>query len=423
MLRKMNVFVLTSFLGLLTPSYSTAQDSSTPEALIKSIYAAHRPWDRYETLNERIRIDFYDELQMSKYFDSEIVALFQMDRVCQKKMEGYCSFDSDPIFFSQDSVTDHGYEVSLNRIKETDSYAEYEAIVHWVGFEKPKGGYVFILNKTRNGWRVSDIRHGEHSRKNSMTSILKEYGFYSTASPVDTEKCVGVALDDRYVISGTHVNLRQGPSISADKLGAVQIGLRVKIEEVSESCENIQGKWGRWVRVSAKNVPTFAGYPGFENYVKEFSGWIFSGFILKLDEFERVGDWKGFEKFSNCIGDACTELRMYPDGSFQAVGTSIQFKDKGTEYEEKVFSQGITFRAGNIMWFKIQSIPFLRTGGYIVVRDEQGKFCFAQNIDYLSGNCSEYSESGVYPAEEKIQDKKEEKKTMEIKKQPKEYSV
>jgi hypothetical protein len=158
--------VLSAFISL-----AAAQDSSTPEALIKSIYAAHRPWDK-----KRVEINLFDEKDMSKYFDSEFVGLFQRDLACQKKIEGICGFDVDPVFHSQDSITDAGYDISLRPIKQTDSYAEYEVLVHWVGFEKPNR-YIHVINKMPNGWRVSDIQSAGFSIKNSMTKILKENGF------------------------------------------------------------------------------------------------------------------------------------------------------------------------------------------------------------------------------------------------------
>jgi hypothetical protein len=166
--------LIVSLLSLVT--LSSAQDSSTPEALIKSIYAAHRPWD-IDKHKETIVIDFGDEKAVARYFDQELVRLFQSESACLKKAEGYCSLDQDPIFLSQDSATDDGYEIGLSLIKETDSHAEYEVTVHWAGQRKEKWKYLYILHKTGSGWRVSDIRYGDFSIKDSMTRILKEYGF------------------------------------------------------------------------------------------------------------------------------------------------------------------------------------------------------------------------------------------------------
>lgn len=169
------LLVFVSNLGIF--SYSAAQNSGTAEALVRSIYDAHRPWDDYKSHEEEKRIDFSNEKQISKYFDAELITLFQRDLACFEKTKMICGINVDPVFFSQDSVTDAGYEIGLRRIKETDFYAEYEVLVQWIGFPKPKSGEIFILNKTNNGWRVSDIQSGDFSLKKSMDESLRELGF------------------------------------------------------------------------------------------------------------------------------------------------------------------------------------------------------------------------------------------------------
>ncbi|HEX5056554.1 MAG TPA: hypothetical protein VFX02_08660 [Gammaproteobacteria bacterium] len=156
--------------------YSIAQDSNTPEALVRSIYDVHRPWDHYETRADEIRIDFYAEKVASKYFDSELAALFQKELECQKKYEGICSIDADPIFHIQDSLAD-SYKVQINKLKENDDSGEYEAIVQWDDSKNSKTRYVYTLRKTKKGWRVSDIESGDFSLKKPWKNPLKNSVF------------------------------------------------------------------------------------------------------------------------------------------------------------------------------------------------------------------------------------------------------
>lgn len=116
----------------------------SPEVLIKAIYANHQPWAHHE-----IALDREDEL--SKYFDKELTELFLKEEGCKKATHEICRLEADPIYCQQDFADELKNLRVVPIRKQSNKYT-----VSFVNLEKRR--LVYSMNKTRVGWRVSDIQ-------------------------------------------------------------------------------------------------------------------------------------------------------------------------------------------------------------------------------------------------------------------------
>ncbi len=138
------------FISLLFTSaacFGADTKKSSPEDFLRSLYRFHQPGKDTPDW-------FGDKRTLSKYFDKELTALFIQDDECQKREQGVCNLDFDPIYDAQD------FE------KET-SNLQIVAVVGQPDFFKVTftnigtRTLVYRLTNTPKGWRISDIKYSE----------------------------------------------------------------------------------------------------------------------------------------------------------------------------------------------------------------------------------------------------------------------
>jgi hypothetical protein len=120
---------------------------SSPEDFIRSLYRFHQPGKETP--------DWFDNKRtLSRYFDKELTALFLKNAECEKREQGVCNLDFDPIYDGQD------FE------KETTNL-QIAAVVDqpdWFNVTFTNLGtrtLVYRLTDTSSGWRISDIKYPE----------------------------------------------------------------------------------------------------------------------------------------------------------------------------------------------------------------------------------------------------------------------
>lgn len=120
---------------------------SAPEDFIRSLYRFHQPGKETP--------DWFDnERTLSRYFDKELTVLFLKNAECEKREQGVCNLDFDPIYDAQD------FE------KETTNL-QIAAVVDqpdWFNVTFTNLGtrtLVYRLTNSSSGWRISDIKYPE----------------------------------------------------------------------------------------------------------------------------------------------------------------------------------------------------------------------------------------------------------------------
>jgi Protein of unknown function (DUF3828) len=137
--------------SVLTAAISIAGDLS-PKDLVAQLYQAHR--SKHDPLDETALL--------GRYFDPALLKLYLKDRREAKDEVG--RLDGDPLYNAQDiEITD--FTISP---PETAG-GETRVTVNFKNFGRPTR-VVFVLSRTANGWKISDIRYDDGS---SLKKILK----------------------------------------------------------------------------------------------------------------------------------------------------------------------------------------------------------------------------------------------------------
>lgn len=146
-MRAMLVLLVT----VLTAAISIAGDLS-PKDLVAQLYQAHR--SKHDPLDETALL--------GRYFDPALLKLYLRDKREAKGEVG--RLDGDPLYNAQDfEIKD--FSVSAPEI----AGGEGRVTVHFKNFGKPTR-LVFVLSRTANGWKISDIRYDDGS---SLKKILQ----------------------------------------------------------------------------------------------------------------------------------------------------------------------------------------------------------------------------------------------------------
>jgi hypothetical protein len=134
---------------------------SSPEDFIRSVYRFHQPWKEQPDW-------FGDKRTLSKYFDKELTALFIKDDECQKREQGVCNLDFDPIYNAQD----FGEEpINLQIAAVTGEPDLFNVTFTNLGTRT----LVYKLTNTPGGWRISDIKYPEGpSLKEILSPEIKD---------------------------------------------------------------------------------------------------------------------------------------------------------------------------------------------------------------------------------------------------------
>ncbi|PYJ53144.1 MAG: hypothetical protein DME82_14735, partial [Verrucomicrobia bacterium] len=102
----------------------------------------------------------------SKYFDKELTALFLKDAECQKREQGVCNLDFDPIYDAQD------FEKTTNL--QITAVAGQPDLFKVTFTNLGTRTLVYKLTNTPSGWRISDIKYAEGpSLKETLSHEIK----------------------------------------------------------------------------------------------------------------------------------------------------------------------------------------------------------------------------------------------------------
>jgi hypothetical protein len=145
------MFKTIAFLLTLTAVTTFAGDLS-PKDLVAQLYQAHR--SKHDPLDETALL--------GHYFDAALLKLYLKDRREAKDEVG--RLDGDPLYNAQDFEI-KGFSISA---PQTDG-GEMRVTVNFKTFGKPTK-VVFVLSRTANGWKISDIRYEDGS---SLKKILE----------------------------------------------------------------------------------------------------------------------------------------------------------------------------------------------------------------------------------------------------------
>ncbi len=143
--------LLVLLVSLLTAAISSAGDLS-PKDLVAQLYQAHR--SKHDPL--------YETTLLGRYFDSALLKLYLRDRREAKGEVG--RLDGDPLYNAQDIEIK---DLSVSAPEMTGG--EARVTVNFKNFGKPRR-VVYMLGRTANGWKISDIRYDDGS---SLKKILE----------------------------------------------------------------------------------------------------------------------------------------------------------------------------------------------------------------------------------------------------------
>jgi hypothetical protein len=143
--------VLVLLVFFLLTAISSAADLSAKD-LVTQLYQAHRS-----------KQDPLDKTQLlGRYFDAALLKLYLKDKREAKGEVG--RLDGDPLYNAQDmEIKD--FSISAPEI----AGRETRVAVHFKNIGKPER-IVYVLNRTTEGWRISDIRYHNGS---SLKKILQ----------------------------------------------------------------------------------------------------------------------------------------------------------------------------------------------------------------------------------------------------------
>jgi len=146
-MRAMLVLLLTA----LATAVSIARDLS-PKDLVAQLYQAHG--SKHDPLDETALL--------GRYFDPALLKLYLKDRDEAKGEVG--RLDGDPLYNAQDmEIKD--FSVSAPEMTGGDA----RVTVNFKNLGKPTR-IVYMLSRTANGWKISDIRYDDGS---SLKKILE----------------------------------------------------------------------------------------------------------------------------------------------------------------------------------------------------------------------------------------------------------
>lgn len=131
-------------------------DEQAPEQFLRNLYLRnHMPMSKP-------MIDFSKRESLSKYFDTALTDLFIKDAECQERTQEICNLNFDPIYDAQDAE-DKTTGLKVSRVKQEP--AQFAVTFTNIGTRT----LIYTLKKTKEGWRISDIRY---SKGESLKAIL-----------------------------------------------------------------------------------------------------------------------------------------------------------------------------------------------------------------------------------------------------------
>jgi hypothetical protein len=145
------MFKTIAFLLTLTAATTSAGELS-PRDVVAQLYQAHR--SKHDPLNETTLL--------GHYFDPAHLKLYLKDKREAKGEVG--RLDGDPLYNAQDTEI-KDFSISAPEI----TGGEARVTVNFKNFDKATR-VVYMLSRTANGWKISDIRYDDGS---SLRKILE----------------------------------------------------------------------------------------------------------------------------------------------------------------------------------------------------------------------------------------------------------
>lgn len=142
--RRTTLFLLSALALALVAASPQTPPTDTPEALIKSLYAAHQP-------GRGKSIDWCDRKSISRFCDAELTDLFIKDCECSRKTEGICNLDWDPFYAAQD-FGESDPNPRMKRLQRPGRVVLDVTITNLSDIH-----LIYEMKQTKAGWRVSDI--------------------------------------------------------------------------------------------------------------------------------------------------------------------------------------------------------------------------------------------------------------------------
>ena len=141
------IFLL-GFPFILAFSICFGGTTETPEAFIQKIYMSdHKPMSKPE-------IDFTKRESLTSYFDGALTDLFIIDFESQKKEQGVCNLDFDPIYDAQD------FDEETKDLKIVNMSGQPN-VINVTFTNLGTRTLIYNLKKTPKGWRISAIKYPE----------------------------------------------------------------------------------------------------------------------------------------------------------------------------------------------------------------------------------------------------------------------
>jgi hypothetical protein len=128
------------------------QSNFGPEAVLKHLYAAHRPWAQKDVLSDGSLVD---------YFDEKILRLVRSDKECQAPDWGVGSLDFDPVLDAQDWGDAGIGDLQIRRIGATKMTRYEVSFLPFPGVSKDRTHLVYTLAKLAGRWRITDVQYKE----------------------------------------------------------------------------------------------------------------------------------------------------------------------------------------------------------------------------------------------------------------------
>ena len=147
--------VVVLLVSLLTAMISNAAELSAKD-VVAQLYQAHR--SKHDPLQET--------QSLGRYFDPALLKLYLKDKREAKGEVG--RLDGDPLYNAQD-IEIKDFSVSAPEIGPSRTGIETQVTVHFKNLGKPTR-VIYMLNRTADGWRISDIRYDDGS---SLKKILQ----------------------------------------------------------------------------------------------------------------------------------------------------------------------------------------------------------------------------------------------------------
>ena len=137
------LLALSFLLAMPLSALAAARPPDTPEALIRSLYARHRPGRHKE-------MSTCDRRAMARYCDERLTALFLKDCECGKTTHEVCNLDWDPFYDAQE----FGREEPNPRVKRIGESDDYDVTITNID----EVHLTYEIKKTKAGWRIANIK-------------------------------------------------------------------------------------------------------------------------------------------------------------------------------------------------------------------------------------------------------------------------